>query len=223
MSEKLLAYIGTVNPLQLWIIQFSKYLFIDVRRPLLGADASTSKGIIISTAALLSFILRDIRQPKVIGEVLGGIVLGPTVCGRIPGFTEHVFPPESRPYLKLIADIGLCLFFFLVGLQIEPFVIKKNLRVSAIIALSGMIFPFITGAGFSVLLYQQFVNGNVQPTYFMFFTGVAFSVTAFPVMCRILTELKLLDTTVGATVISAGVGNDISEFFIPTTDDESKE
>lgn len=143
-------------------------------------------------------------------------------AGRIPGFTRYVFPPDSQPYLNLIADIGLCLFFFLVGLQIEPSVVKKNIRVSVIIALAGMIIPFITGAGLSVLLYQEFVHENVQATYFMFFSGVAFSVTAFPVMCRILRELKLQDTTVGAVVISAGAGNDISEFFVPPIN-ESKE
>ncbi|KAG5733217.1 K(+)/H(+) antiporter 1, partial [Termitomyces sp. T112] len=188
MDEKFLFYIGTMNPLHLWIIQFS---------------------IIMGTATLLSFVLREIRQPKVIAEVLSGIVLGPTICGRIPGFTEHLFPPESRPYLALTADIGLRLFFFLFGLQIEPSVVKKNLRVSGIIALAGMIIPFVTGAGLSVLLYEQFMNENIRLTYFMFFSGVAFSVTAFPVMCRILTEFKLLNTTVGAAVISAGLSNDV--------------
>ncbi|KAG6888533.1 hypothetical protein C0995_007645 [Termitomyces sp. Mi166 len=163
------------------------------------------------------FILNDLyaNQARLessnVGQPFRHADEGPTVCGRIPGFTEHVFPPESRPYLNITADIGLCLFFFLVGLQIEPSVVKKNLRGSAVIALAGMIFPFITGAALSVLLYQQFVNEKIQLKHFMFFAGVAFSVTAFPVMCRILTELKLLDTTVGAAVISAGVGNDISE------------
>ncbi|KAG5642538.1 hypothetical protein DXG03_002576 [Asterophora parasitica] len=176
------------DPLRLWIIQL---------------------GIIVSTASLLSLVLRKIRQPKVIAEVLGGIILGPTALGRIPGFTEHIFPQDSRPYLSLTANIGLCLFLFFVGLEIDGTVIRKNARLSATVALAGMVLPFGIGAGLSVPLYKQFISESIKFTHFMLFAGVAFSITAFPVLCRILTELKLLDTTVGIVVLSAGVGNDI--------------
>ncbi|KAF9072790.1 Sodium/hydrogen exchanger family-domain-containing protein [Rhodocollybia butyracea] len=182
------------DPLRLWIIQV---------------------GIIVATASLLSLGLRKIRQPKVIAEVLGGILLGPTAFGHIPGFTAHIFPSESLPYLMLVANIGLCLFLFLVGLEIDMRVIRRNAKLSASVALAGMILPFGAGAGLSVQLYKAFINtpesglGFVKFTYFMLFVGVAFSITAFPVLCRILTELKLLDTTVGVVVLSAGVANDI--------------
>ncbi|EPQ54638.1 hypothetical protein GLOTRDRAFT_77272 [Gloeophyllum trabeum ATCC 11539] len=158
---------------------------------------------------LLSLGLRRMRQPKVIAEVLGGILLGPTAFGRIPGFSKHIFPEDSKPYLSLVANIGLCLFLFLVGLEIEASVIKKNARLSATVALAGMCLPFGLGAALSVPLYHQFIDSSVKFTHFMLFTGVAYSITAFPVLCRILTELKLLDTTVGIVVLSAGVGNDI--------------
>ncbi|KAG6899749.1 hypothetical protein C0993_007236 [Termitomyces sp. T159_Od127] len=180
--------INPADPIRLWIIQL---------------------GIIIATASLLSLFLRKIRQPKVIAEVLGGILLGPTAFGRIPGFTEHIFPSDSRPFLSLTANIGLCLFLFLVGLEIDSTVIRKNARLSATVALAGMVLPFGIGAGLSVPLYRQFISESIKFTYFMLFAGVAFSITAFPVLCRILTELKLLDTTVGIVVLSAGVGNDI--------------
>jgi Kef-type K+ transport system membrane component KefB len=203
-------------------------------------------GIIVSMASLLSLGLRKIRQPKVIAEVLGGILLGLlylTICaifqaydvfyqvllhsvslllftifhcspitpGRIPGFTQHIFPPESKPFLSLVANIGLCLFLFLVGLEIDGAVIKRNVRLSATVALAGMILPFGLGVGLAVPIYKQFIDSSIKFTHFMLFSGVAFSITAFPVLCRILTELKLLDTTVGIVVLSAGVGNDISE------------
>lgn len=161
------------------------------------------------TTQLLSLGLRKIRQPRVIAEVIGGIILGPTAFGRIPGFTEHIFPADSRPYLSLVANIGLCLFLFLVGLEIDSAVIKRNARLSTAVALAGMVIPFGLGAGLSVALYKEFMDQSVQFTHFMLFTGVAYSITAFPVLCRILTELKLLDTTVGIVVLSAGVGNDI--------------
>ncbi|OSC97499.1 hypothetical protein PYCCODRAFT_1377092 [Trametes coccinea BRFM310] len=180
--------INTNDPLRLWIVQV---------------------GVIILTTQLLSLVLRKIRQPKVIAEVLGGILLGPTAFGRIPGFTKHIFPDESRPYLSLVANIGLCLFLFLVGLEIDAAVIKKNARLSVTVAMAGMCLPFGLGAALSVPLYHTFIDQSVKFTNFMLFTGVAYSITAFPVLCRILTELKLLDTTVGIVVLSAGVGNDI--------------
>ncbi|PBK99526.1 hypothetical protein ARMGADRAFT_918876 [Armillaria gallica] len=180
--------INTNDPIRLWIIQV---------------------GVIVATASLLSLGLRKMRQPKVIAEVLGGIILGPTAFGRIPGFTEHIFPPDSRPYLSLVANIGLCLFLFLVGLEIDAGVIVRNARLSASIGLAGMVLPFGLGAALSYPVYNQFIPEDVAFTHFMLFAGVAFSITAFPVLCRILTELKLLDTTVGIVVLSAGVANDI--------------
>ncbi|KAK0467114.1 Sodium/hydrogen exchanger family-domain-containing protein [Desarmillaria tabescens] len=176
------------DPIRLWIIQV---------------------GVIVATASLLSLGLRKIRQPKVIAEVLGGILLGPTAFGRIPGFTEHIFPTDSQPYLSLVANIGLCLFLFLVGLEIDAGVVIRNARLSASIGLAGMVLPFGLGAALSYPVYKQFITEDVAFTHFMLFSGVAFSITAFPVLCRILTELKLLDTTVGIVVLSAGVANDI--------------
>ena len=168
---------------------------------------------------------------------LGGILLGPTAFGRIPGFTEHIFPSQSIPYLSLVANIGLSLFLFLVGLEIDAGVITRNAKMSLTVALAGIIVrksivlkaqkhrdrdvylysddcirecvAFGLGACLSLPLYHHFVDQTVQFAHFMLFAGVAFSITAFPVLCRILTELKLLDTTVGIVVLSAGVGNDI--------------
>ncbi|KAI0769112.1 Sodium/hydrogen exchanger family-domain-containing protein [Trametes elegans] len=180
--------VNTADPLRLWIVQV---------------------GVIILTTQLLSLVLRKIRQPKVIAEVIGGILLGPTAFGRIPGFTQHIFPQDSRPFLSLVANIGLCLFLFLVGLEIDAAVIKRNARLSVTVAMAGMCLPFGLGAALAVPLYNTFIDQSVKFTNFMLFTGVAYSITAFPVLCRILTELKLLDTTVGIVVLSAGVGNDI--------------
>ncbi|KAG8954781.1 K(+)/H(+) antiporter, partial [Tulasnella sp. 419] len=177
------------DPIRLWIIQI---------------------GIIILTTQILSLGLARMRQPKVIAEVLGGIVLGPTLMGRVPGFTHHIFPDESRPYLALTANIGLVLFLFLVGLEIDTKVIKRNAKKSLIISAGGILLPFGLGAAVAVPLYNTFIDPNVAGFgHFLLFVGVAFSITAFPVLCRILTELKLLDDLIGIIVLSAGVGNDI--------------
>ncbi|KAG2341209.1 hypothetical protein BDR05DRAFT_991066 [Suillus weaverae] len=166
-------------------------------------------GMIVMMGQLLSLGLGKIRQPKVVAEVLGGILLGPTAMGRIPGFTKHIFPAQSLPYLSLVANIGLCLFLFIVGLKIDANIITRNARSSLFIALSTMALSFGLGAAISVPLYHNFIPPPVKFTYFMVFTGMSFSTTAFPVLCRILTALKLLDTTVGVVVLSAGVCNDI--------------
>ncbi|KAH9969870.1 Sodium/hydrogen exchanger family-domain-containing protein [Russula dissimulans] len=177
------------DPLRIWIIQV---------------------GIIILTTQILSLGLRKLRQPRVIAEVLGGILLGPTACGRIPGFSKHIFPSESIPYLSLVANIGLCLFLFLVGLEIDTAIIRRHARLSLTVAAAGITIPFGFGAALAIPLYHHFIDASqVSYPHFMLFTGVAYSITAFPVLCRILTELKLLDTTVGIIVLSAGVGNDI--------------
>lgn len=118
---------------------------------------------------LLSLGLAKIRQPKVIAEVLGGILLGPTAFGRIPGFTEHIFPSQSIPYLSLVANIGLSLFLFLVGLEIDAGVITRNARLSLTVALAGIIVPFGLGACLSLPLYHHFVDQAVQFTHFMLF------------------------------------------------------
>ncbi|KZT65838.1 hypothetical protein DAEQUDRAFT_497040 [Daedalea quercina L-15889] len=178
----------TSDPLKVWIIQL---------------------GVILLITQLLGLFLRRIKQPKVIAEVIGGILLGPTAFGRIPGFTQHIFPSEASSYLSLVANIGLCLFLFLVGMEIDGAIVKRNWKTSSVIALAGMAVPFGLGAALSVPLYHTFISSSVKYTNFMLFTGVAYSITAFPVLCRILTELKLLDTNVGIIVLSAGVGNDV--------------
>lgn len=170
-------------------------------------------------------MLRTLRQPRVISEVLSGIILGPSILGRIPNFTATIFPTESIPYLDLTANIGLVLFLFLVGLETDTRVIKRNARYSVFVAAGGMILPFGLGTGVAALIYDKFVDKeNVTFGNFLLFVGVAFacvsakfcsvivhsnghrSITAFPVLCRILTELNLLETTVGIVVLSAGVG-----------------
>ncbi|TFK67164.1 hypothetical protein BDN72DRAFT_822745 [Pluteus cervinus] len=193
----------TTDPLRLWIIQV---------------------GIIIAMTSFLAAGLRRFRQPKVFAEILGGILLGPSGLGRIPGFTEHIFPPQSIPYLSLVANIGLCLFLFLVGLGIDVSQIRKTAKLSVIVTLFGTVIPFGVGCGIALPLYNTFIkigapqadttltgpDGHGVPfTHFMLFTGVAFSVTGFPVVCRILAELNLWNTTVGVVSLWSGVATSV--------------
>lgn len=125
------------------------------------------------------------------------------------GFTAHIFPDASFPVLSLTSTIGLIIFLFLVGLELDVRIIKRNVAASAAISVVGLIVPLGLGAAIGVGLYKQFVHPSVNFGYFVLFSAVAVGITAFPVLCRILTETKLLDTTVGVVTLSAGVGNDV--------------
>ncbi|QRV87778.1 Sodium/hydrogen exchanger family [Ceratobasidium sp. AG-Ba] len=183
------AHFDTANPIRVWVIQLI---------------------IIIFMTQLLATILGKIKQPRVIAEVIGGVILGPTVMGRIPNFSKSIFPPESLPYLSLVATIGLVLFMFVIALELDVSVVKRNAKASMAISAAGMLLPFGVGVGVAVPIYHEFIDPNKASFgHFLLFVGVAISITAFPVLCRILTELRLLDTNVGVTVLSAGVGNDV--------------
>ncbi|KAK1145122.1 hypothetical protein N8T08_004555 [Aspergillus melleus] len=169
--------------------------------------------IIIIFCRLLHWPLSKIRQPRVIAEVIAGVLLGPSVFGRIPGFTEAIFPSQSIPNLNLVANLGLILFLFLVGLETDLRFLVSNWRVAASVSAAGMILPFGLGSAISYGLYNSFRDepGTVPINFgtYLLFIGIAMAITAFPVLCRILTELKLLGTNVGVIVLSAGVGNDV--------------
>ena len=126
-------------------------------------------------------VLGRFRQPRVIAEVIGGILLGPSVCGHIPHFTTTIFPTASMPTLNTAANLGLILFLFLVGLEVDLRFIKSNWRPALSVGALGMILPF--GLGFAVAygLYHQFrTDSGLVPIQFgtyMLFIGVAMAIT----------------------------------------------
>ncbi|OAP56295.1 hypothetical protein AYL99_09474 [Fonsecaea erecta] len=180
------------NPITLFIIQAS---------------------IVIILTRIIHVPLAYLRQPRVIAEVITGIILGPSVMGRIPGFTAAIFPTSSMPAFTLAANLGLVLFLFLVGLEVDLRFLASNWRIALSVGALGMAVPFGLGCGIAWGLYRDFRNdAGLAPISFgvyMLFIGVAMAITAFPVLCRILTTLKLLSTPVGVIVLSAGVGNDV--------------
>lgn len=170
-------------------------------------------GIILIFTRLLHLPLSKIRQPRVIAEVIGGILLGPSALGRAPGFTDAIFPAASMPTLSTAANIGLILFLFLVGLEVDLRLLARNWRIALSVGAAGMALPFGLGCAIAYGLYYQFRHDTglvpISLGTYLLFVGVAMAITAFPVLCRILTELKLLQTQVGIVVLSAGVANDV--------------
>ncbi|KAF8180175.1 Sodium/hydrogen exchanger family-domain-containing protein [Pholiota molesta] len=176
------------DPIRLWIIQLV---------------------LIVGMTQLLAVFLSRIRQPRVIAEVIAGVLLGPSVMGHIPGFSNTIFPTDSIVVLNATANIGLILFLFLVALEIDTRLLKRNIVASATVSIAGLVIPLALGAALGVGVYREFISNTVNFGYFLLFVAVAIGITAFPVLCRILTELKLLDTEVGLITLSAGIGNDV--------------
>ncbi|GAA5974841.1 hypothetical protein JCM11641_008391 [Rhodosporidiobolus odoratus] len=165
--------------------------------------------LIIALSRCLAYFFGKMRQPRVVSEILAGILLGPTAFGRIPGFTEHIFPQASITYLTLLSEVGLVLFLFCVGMEADMGLLRRNLRPSLSVSLAGLAVPFGIGCAVSIGLFNQFGEPGVKFTTFMTFIGTSSSITALPVLARILGELQLMQDKVGLVALAAGVVNDV--------------
>ena len=147
-------------------------------------------GLIIVVCHLLHWPLSKIRQPRVIAEVIAGIILGPSVMGRIPGFQEAIFPAESLPNLSVVANLGLILYLFLIGLETDVRFLLSNWRVATSVAVAGLALPFGIGCALAWGVYNAFrLESDIEPIRFsvyMLFIGIAIAITVRPYHYAIL-------------------------------------
>ncbi|XP_062167426.1 cation/H(+) antiporter 20 [Alnus glutinosa] len=171
--------------------------------------------LILVVSRLLAFLFKPLRQPKVIAEIVGGILLGPSTLGRNKHYLHRIFPSWSTPILESVANIGLLFFLFLVGLELDLSSIRRSGRRAFGIAAAGISLPFVCGIGVAFVL-RKTVDGADKVGYgqFLVFMGVALSITAFPVLARILAELKLLTTQLGETAMAAAAFNDLAAWIL---------
>ncbi|KAG4929495.1 hypothetical protein AAZX31_17G042300 [Glycine max] len=169
--------------------------------------------LVVFFTRFIAFLCRPLRQPRVIAEIIGGILLGPSAIGRNEKFLNTVFPKKSITVLDTLGNIGLLFFLFLVGLELDMRAIRRTGHKALGIALCGITVPFVLGIGTSFAL-RATVSKGAEPVSFLVFMGVALSITAFPVLARILAELKLLTTDVGRIAMSAAAVNDVAAWIL---------
>ncbi|MFD4268520.1 cation:proton antiporter [Rhodococcus sp. NPDC058481] len=169
--------------------------------------------VIIVVARLFGRAARALRQPAVVGEIVAGIALGPSLLGALPGDLDgQLFPPDVVPYLKVLAQLGLVLFMFIVGLELDVALLRGRERIAGSISLASIVVPFALGAASTLILHP--LHGEVdgeQVSLFalMLFMGVAMSITAFPVLARILADRGMHRTTVGVLALASAAVDDV--------------
>lgn len=170
---------------------------------------------IIVAARLLGWVCKKIGQPSVIGEIAAGILLGPSFFGMyFPGFSAALFPVQSLGNLQFLSQIGLILFMFVIGMELDLKVLKNQAKEAVVISHASIVFPFALGLGLAYLIYENFAPKGIQFTSFALFTGIAMSITAFPVLARIVQERGLNKTRLGTVVITCAATDDITAWCI---------
>ncbi|WP_100613643.1 cation:proton antiporter domain-containing protein [Confluentibacter citreus] len=170
---------------------------------------------IILVARFFGWICKKIGQPTVIGEIIAGIVLGPSFMGMyFPEFSEALFPLESLGNLQFLSQIGLILFMFVIGMELDLKVLKNKAQDAVVISHASIIIPFALGMGLAYFIYESFAPEGVQFLSFGLFMGIAMSITAFPVLARIVQERGLNKTRLGTIAITCAAADDITAWCL---------
>ena len=170
---------------------------------------------VIIFARLFGWLAIKIRQPTVIGEIIAGIVLGPSLIGLLfPNVFAFIFPPSSISNLHFLSQVGLILFMFIVGMELDMQILKRQSKAAVIISHSSIIFSYFLGVLLACFLYDEFAPKNVAFSSFALFMGITMSITAFPVLARIIQERGLAKTNLGITVITCAAIDDITAWCL---------
>jgi Kef-type K+ transport system membrane component KefB len=170
---------------------------------------------IILFARFFGWICKKIGQPSVVGEIIAGIVLGPSLLGMyFPEFSATLFPKEAMGNLQFLSQIGLILFMFVVGMELDLKVLRNKAHEAVVVSHASIVIPFALGMGLAYFIYQSFAPEGVQFVSFALFLGISMSITAFPVLARIVQERGIQKTRLGTVVITCAAADDITAWCI---------
>jgi len=172
---------------------------------------------IVAASQGLGMVFRRLGQPKVVGEMVAGLALGPSLMGwALPGVSQAVFPAEALPHLGMLSQVGVIFFLFLVGLELDPRLLKSRGHAAVVISHASIVGPFLLGGLSALLLYPRLFNDTerMQFSSVALFMSAAMSITAFPVLARILTEQRLNKTQIGAVAITCAAVDDVTAWCI---------
>ena len=170
---------------------------------------------VILVGGLMGRVFRAIRQPPVIGEVIGGLLLGPSFLGAIsPEAYRLVLAPEVVPYLGAVAQLGVIFYMFIVGVELNPDLMRGQVHATVATSHASIIVPFVLGSGLALYLYPRFSSADVPFTSFALFIGIAMSITAFPVLARILYDLRLEKTDLGVVALTCAAVDDVTAWCL---------
>lgn len=171
--------------------------------------------VIVLATRLVGSLFNRWGQPSVIGEILAGILLGPSLLGWVwPEASGFIFPKESLGVLQLLSQVGVCLFMFVVGLELEVSHLRQKAQTAVLVSHTSIVFPYFLGVVLALLLYSQYAAPGIAFTPFALFMGIALSITAFPVLARILKERGIEKTFLGATAITCAAVDDATAWTI---------
>ncbi len=170
--------------------------------------------IIVATRAV-GAAFSHFGQPAVIGEMTAGVLLGPSLLGWLsPGSFTFIFPKESLGILQLFSQIGVCLFMFVVGLELDVSNLRRRARTAIVVSHSSIMVPYLLGVILALVLYRSFAIPGTPFVSFALFMGIAMSITAFPVLVRILADRGLARTPLGATATTCAAVGDATAWVI---------
>lgn len=169
--------------------------------------------IVLGVSQLMGRLFEVINQPKVMGEMIAGILLGPSLLGWLwPEFWQTLFPPTTTPYLSVLSQLGVIFFLFLIGLELDPKLLRHRGHAAVVVSHASIVAPFVLGGALAIFLYPLLFNDTPAMRFssVALFMGAAMSITAFPVLARILTERNLHKTPVGAITITCAAVDDVT-------------
>lgn len=174
-------------------------------------------GLVLAASRVVGWLFSKLHQPQVMGEMIAGILLGPSLLGLVaPQLSAAIFPPASIPVLGILSKLGVILFLFLIGLELDPKLIKNRGHAAVFISHASILGPFLLGALLALFLYTRLFNDTPLMRFaaVALFMGAAMSITAFPVLARILTERNLHQTRVGAVTITCAAVDDVTAWCL---------